>query len=186
MLGLVAASIWSWAIIINKSIALTRTDKRMDAFEDTFWSGQSLDELYREHRQQDRMMASPPCSSSAMTRMAARFRRLGPRLCQPSDPHRQGAGCVHLARGGTARIQTAGARHHRLGRRLISGCSARCSGIMTTFRSIAASKNTSLAVVAPGIAEALFATAIALVGRHSGQYFLQQIRARRRKDAGPP
>ena len=47
MLGLAGASIWSWAIIINKSIMLRAMKARMDEFEDTFWSGQSLDELYR-------------------------------------------------------------------------------------------------------------------------------------------
>ncbi len=45
MLGLAAASVWSWAIIINKTMALRGIAKSMDEFEDRFWSGQSLDEL---------------------------------------------------------------------------------------------------------------------------------------------
>lgn len=47
MLGLVAASIWVWAIIIDKTLLFTRTRKEMDRFEQVFWSGQSLEELYR-------------------------------------------------------------------------------------------------------------------------------------------
>jgi biopolymer transport protein TolQ len=47
MIGLAVASVWSWAIIINKSIAMRSMAKSMDEFEDRFWSGQSLDELYR-------------------------------------------------------------------------------------------------------------------------------------------
>ncbi|MCA1999985.1 MAG: MotA/TolQ/ExbB proton channel family protein, partial [Hyphomicrobiales bacterium] len=47
MMGLLAASIWSWAIIINKWLMLRAMKARMDEFEDMFWSGQSLDDLYR-------------------------------------------------------------------------------------------------------------------------------------------
>src|SRR5690606_35881264 len=47
MLGLLAASIWSWAIIIDKLIAFARMRAALDRFEQVFWSGQSLEELYR-------------------------------------------------------------------------------------------------------------------------------------------
>ena len=46
MLGLMGASVWSWAIIINKSILFARTQRAMDKFEQIFWSGTSLEELY--------------------------------------------------------------------------------------------------------------------------------------------
>lgn len=47
MLGLVSASIWVWAIIVEKIIMYRRTKTQMDRFEQVFWSGQSLEELYR-------------------------------------------------------------------------------------------------------------------------------------------
>jgi len=46
MVGLLAASIWCWAIIVNKALLFTRTRKAMDRFEQVFWSGSSLEELY--------------------------------------------------------------------------------------------------------------------------------------------
>ncbi|MET0606322.1 MAG: protein TolQ, partial [Beijerinckiaceae bacterium] len=47
MIGLIAASIWCWGIIIDKTILYSRTRRAMDQFEDVFWSGQSLEDLYR-------------------------------------------------------------------------------------------------------------------------------------------
>ena len=47
ILGLLAASVWSWAIIVDKTLLFGRTKRAMDRFEETFWSGQSLEELYR-------------------------------------------------------------------------------------------------------------------------------------------
>src|SRR5690606_22936738 len=47
MLGLLAASVWTWAIIIDKSLSYTRARRALDRFEQAFWSGQSLEELYR-------------------------------------------------------------------------------------------------------------------------------------------
>ena len=47
MVGLLVASIWVWAIVIDKTLLYMRTKRAMDRFEQTFWSGQSLEELYR-------------------------------------------------------------------------------------------------------------------------------------------
>src|SRR4026207_784373 len=47
IIGLPAASIWVWAIVIDKTLLYARTKRAMDRFEQTFWSGQSLEELYR-------------------------------------------------------------------------------------------------------------------------------------------
>src|SRR5712675_2242706 len=47
MLGLVVCSVWVWAIAIDKTVLYTRTKRAMDRFEQAFWSGQSLEELYR-------------------------------------------------------------------------------------------------------------------------------------------
>ena len=47
MLGLLGASVWCWAIIINKGILFGRTNSAMEKFEESFWSGNSLEELYQ-------------------------------------------------------------------------------------------------------------------------------------------
>jgi biopolymer transport protein TolQ len=161
MVGLLGASIWSWTIIINKWIMLRDMKKRMDEFEDTFWSGQSLDELYRS------------LTTTASDGFAALF------MAAMSEWRRafegSGRGFASLQTRIDKVLDVSISREvERLESKLLVlatiasvgpyiGLFGTVFGIMTTFRSIAASKNTSLAVVAPGIAEALFATAIALV-----------------------
>ena len=161
MIGLMACSIWVWAIAIDKLILYARTSRAMDGFEQTFWSGQSLEELYR-------MVSARPNHS-----MAALF------VAAMREWKRSFEGAPRSFAGLQMRIEkvmdvTIMREIERLERRLLVlatvgsagpfiGLFGTVWGIMTSFQSIAASKNTSLAVVAPGIAEALFATAIGLV-----------------------
>ena len=160
MLGLLLASIWSWSIIINKTVLFSKTEKAMDRFEDSFWSGNSLEELYQT------LSATPTTSMASLfvaamrewkrsfTTASTAFMGLQARIEKVLD--------VSIAREVEklesqllvlASVASAGP---------FVGLFGTVWGIMTAFRSIAASKNTSLAVVAPGIAEALFATAIGL------------------------
>ena len=132
------------------------------SFEQAFWSGQSLEELYKslvgaaEHstggavRRRDAGMEAQPRGPCALVR-------------RPADAHREGDERRHRARGRAAWSGGSWCWRRSARRAPSSACSAPSAGIMTSFQSIAASKNTSLAVVAPGIAEALFATAIGLV-----------------------
>ena len=60
MIGLLAASIWCWAIIVDKTLLFSRTKRDMDRFEEIFWSGQSLEELYRS------LSAKPTHSMAAL------------------------------------------------------------------------------------------------------------------------
>src|SRR5947208_12236777 len=161
MLGLLIASIWVWAIAIDKTVLYARTRHAMDRFEKTFWSGQSLEELYRT-------LSSRPSHS-----MAALF------VAAMREWKRSFESQVRSFAGLQMRIEkvmdvTIAREIERLERWLLVlatvgsagpfiGLFGTVWGIMTSFQSIAASKNTSLAVVAPGIAEALFATAIGLV-----------------------
>ena len=161
MVGLLVASIWVWAIAIDKVILYTRSRKSMDRFEQAFWSGQSLEELYRS------------LSSRPNTSMAALF------VAAMREWKRSFEAQARSFAGLQMRIEkvmdvTIARETERLERRLLVlatvgsagpfiGLFGTVWGIMTSFQSIAASKNTSLAVVAPGIAEALFATAIGLV-----------------------
>ncbi|WP_181703078.1 protein TolQ [Chthonobacter albigriseus] len=160
MIGLLAASIWCWAIIIDKSISFTRARKSMDRFEKIFWSGQSLEELYRS-------LVSRPNQGLAAVFVAA--------MREWKRSHEAGRTSFL---GLTDRIEkvievTITREMERLEARLLVlatvgsagpfiGLFGTVWGIMTSFQAIAASKNTNLAVVAPGIAEALFATALGL------------------------
>ncbi|MCA3643993.1 MAG: protein TolQ [Methylobacterium sp.] len=173
MIGLAVASVWSWAIIINKSIAMRSMAKSMDEFEDRFWSGQSLDELYRGlvNKTNDGFAA---LFIAAMTEWRRAFEG-------------SGRGFASLQTRIDKVLDVSIAREvERLESKLLAlatiasvgpyiGLFGTVFGIMTTFRSIAASKNTSLAVVAPGIAEALFATAIALAAAIPANIFYNKF-----------
>jgi biopolymer transport protein TolQ len=181
MIGLMACSIWVWAIAIDKLILYARTTRAMDGFEQTFWSGQSLEELYR-------MVSSRPNHS-----MAALF------VAAMREWKRSFEGAPRSFAGLQMRIEkvmdvTIMREIERLERRLLVlatvgsagpfiGLFGTVWGIMTSFQSIAASKNTSLAVVAPGIAEALFATAIGLVAAIPATIFYNKFSSEVNKQA---
>ncbi len=115
MLGLLFSSVWCWAIIINKTMLFARTRKAMDQFEQMFWSGQSLEELYRRcHAARPRGMAT--CSWRRCASGSARSRASTSSFMGLHARHREGAGRVHRARGRAARIRPARARDRRLGR----------------------------------------------------------------------
>lgn len=165
MIMLLVASVWSWAIIFEKTLKMRRLRSLAEQFEEAFWSGGSLDDLY------DRIDKRPPDPMSSLFVSAMReWRRSSAKGLGVSDQNR-----VSLQQ----RIErvmdiSLGREMERLERHMIFLASVGASapfiglfgtvwGIMNAFTSIAASKNTSLAVVAPGIAEALFATALGLV-----------------------
>jgi biopolymer transport protein TolQ len=166
IIGLILASIWSWAIIFEKFFLFAKTRKEADKFEQVFWSGQSLDELYQALAQRRN------------TGMAALF-VAAMREWKRSTERESGDRALKPMPGVQHRVEkvmdvTIGREVERLERRLtflatvgstapFVGLFGTVWGIMTSFQAIATSKNTSLAVVAPGIAEALFATALGLL-----------------------
>ena len=161
MVGLVAASVWVWAIVIDKYLLFNRTRRAMDQFESQFWSGESLEELYRS-------LAGRPVQS-----MAALF------VAAMREWKRSLESQTRSFAGLQVRIEkvmnvTIAREIEIMERRLLVlatvgsagpfiGLFGTVWGIMTSFQAIAISKTTSLAVVAPGIAEALFATAMGLI-----------------------
>ncbi|MBW8639090.1 protein TolQ [Hoeflea sp. WL0058] len=161
ILGLIGASIWTWAIIVDKSFSYGRTRRQYDRFEQMFWSGQSLEELYQSL--QDRTTTGMgTIFVSAMREWKKSFER-GARSPMGLQMRIDKAMDVALARE-TESLEA------RLGSLASIGASApfiglfgTVVGIMTSFQAIAGSKSTNLAVVAPGIAEALLATAIGLL-----------------------
>jgi len=166
ILILVVASFWCWTIIFEKSVRFRRLRVLAEKFEEAFWSGGSLEDLY------DRVGSRPdhPMASIFAAAMAEWRRSIAGGL---------GIGGQGLTAGLHQRIgqamQVALTREvDKLERYMgflatvgstapFIGLFGTVWGIMNSFQSIAASKNTSLAVVAPGIAEALFATALGLV-----------------------
>src|SRR3712207_4451696 len=164
MLGLLLASVWVWAIVFEKVTSLRRANKAADAFEDAFWSGGSLDELYRREGDQ------PSHPMAAVFVSAMREWRRGAQRLGGSDLAATGLK-ERIARTMAVTVQREMERLERWMVLLASvgsvapfiGLVGTVWGIMNSFAAIAGMQNTNLAVVAPGIAEALFATAIGLV-----------------------
>jgi biopolymer transport protein TolQ len=161
MVGLLGASIWTWAIIIDKILGFGRAKRAFDRFEQIFWSGQSLEELYRNLGDK-RTTGMGSIFIAAMREWKKSFEK-GARSPIALQMRIDKAMDVALARESDylaarltflATIGSAGP---------FIGLFGTVIGIMTSFMGIAGSKSTSLAVVAPGIAEALLATAIGLV-----------------------
>ena len=161
IVGLLLASVWSWAIIVEKLFVFRGVRRRADQFERVFWSGQSLEELYQG------LLQSQPNSMGAMFVAAMReWKRSSENQVRP-------LGGVRLRVEKVMDVSIS-REMARLEKRLLFlatvgstapfvGLFGTVWGIMTSFQAIAVSKNTSLAVVAPGIAEALFATALGLL-----------------------
>lgn len=163
MILLVFASVWVWAIVFEKVTSLRRANRAADAFEDRFWSGGSLDELY----EQEGARPEHPIAAvfgAAMSEWRRSVRAPGIDLAHSNVRER-------VERAMSVTIQREMDRMERWmiflasvgGTAPFVGLFGTVWGIMHSFAAIAGMHNTSLAVVAPGIAEALFATAIGLV-----------------------
>ena len=165
MILLLTASFWCWAIIFEKARRLRRIETDADEFEDAFWAGGTLDDLYERiggrpsdpmeslfaaamhewKRSVDRGLITSESAREALQQRIDRV--MGTSLAREME--RLEKHMIFLASvGSTAPFV---------------GLFGTVWGIMNSFQAIAMSKNTSLAVVAPGIAEALFATALGLV-----------------------
>ena len=175
MIGLMLSSIWSWAIIVEKLFAFRRAKAESEKFEQMFWSGQSLDELYNG------------LARAKTITMAALF------VAAMREWKRSVEGNIRALGGIQMRVEkvmdvTISREMERLDRRLLFlatvgstapfvGLFGTVWGIMTSFQAIAVSKNTNLAVVAPGIAEALFATALGLLAAIPAVVFYNKFSA---------
>lgn len=165
MMLLILASIYSWAIIFYKKSTLSKLNRKANVFEDSFWSGEPLDKIFQrvKNSKRDPMLqtfsagmeewqagvaSGVPVKESIQASLRQRVER-AMNVAIGREMHVLEKGMTFLATvGSTAPFV---------------GLFGTVWGIMNSFSSIAASNNTSLAVVAPGIAEALFATALGLV-----------------------
>ena len=163
LLLLLSASVWSWAIIFDKIRKIRKITNKTETFEDQFWSGGSLEELYDKlNNKADHPIAILFTSAMKEWRRTNRSNREG----QLSTSLRDRIGQV-MRLTITREVENL---ERYLGFLATVGSTApfvglfgTVWGIMNSFQSIAASENTTLTVVAPGIAEALFATAMGLV-----------------------
>ena len=163
MIGLALASLWSWTIILDKLFRFTSLSRQADQFEDVVASGRSLEEVAADAGDQPahvlpRMLQGAlkewrearrgPASEGQLAFLIQRIDRTLDTLIARETAR------VETGLGGLAIVATASP---------FVGLFGTVWGIMRSFQAIAIQKNTSLAIVAPSIAEALFATAIGLV-----------------------
>ena len=162
MILLIFLSIWCWAIIINKSISLKKENRKQHDFEELFWSGTDLQKLFLEIKNNfdnsyEKIFVSGMKELSKIDAIINEKQLLNfsirlqnaIQITISKDMERFEKGMLVLASIGSIAP--------------FIGLFGTVWGIVNAFQSIAMSNNTSLAVVAPGIAEALFATALGLV-----------------------
>ena len=159
---LLLASFWSWAIIIDKFFRFRRLKGQLNKFEDVFWSGKSLEDLY------DKLGHRPDHPMALMFASAMREWR------RSSEGGARSSATSVQDRISKVMNVTEARELDRVERFLsflatvgstapFVGLFGTVWGIMNSFQAIATQNNTTLAVVAPGIAEALFATALGLL-----------------------
>jgi biopolymer transport protein TolQ len=163
MLILAVASVWSWAIAVDKWLQFGELEQNARKFEREFWSGRSLDDM--EDRGADRPRDALARVYAAASREWREARRTG---TGGENAQLMLDRVDRLMQAQISRELTRASRN--MGVLASVGASApfiglfgTVWGIMNAFTNIAAQQQTNLAVVAPGIAEALFATALGLV-----------------------
>jgi biopolymer transport protein TolQ len=167
LIGLAAASLWSWTVIIDKVFRFSALNKQADAFEDDVNSGRSLEEVASQYGDRPKLALPRMLTVALKEWRDARKAGLG-----GAGTEMQGAMLIAridrmldsiIARetkrveeglGSLAIVATASP---------FIGLFGTVWGIMHAFQAIAAQKNTNLAIVAPSIAEALFTTAVGLI-----------------------
>jgi biopolymer transport protein TolQ len=164
ILVLIFASFWCWSIIFSKTTQLGKIQKQSKAFETAFWSGHSLDDLYKDIRYK----AQDPLARMFVSVMQE-WTEYAKTATQDEGKRQNFLDRIDRVLANRVTVEMEQLEDH-IGFLATVGSSApfvgllgTVWGIMHSFQSIAASKNTSLAVVAPGIAEALFATALGLI-----------------------
>ncbi|MDC0738783.1 protein TolQ [Cognatishimia sp. SS12] len=175
MVVLVIASFWSWSVIIQKIISYRAARREAAQFDRAFWSGEPLDKLFDE-------IGAEPSGRSARIFAAG--------MMEWRRSHRQDGGLIANA---TSRIDRSmdvavakEAEEMQKGLPILAtvgstapfvGLFGTVWGIMNAFIEIAEQQNTNLAVVAPGIAEALLATGLGLLAAIPAVIFYNKLSA---------
>ena len=155
---LIAASVFSWALIFDKYRLFKKIEKSTTSFEEKFWKSKSAESFYNSHTNKDQdpmanvfqsamgeLIKTKSKSSSVQSTRVSRVIEIS------ADKE------IKLIEKHFTFLATVGSTAPFI------GLFGTVWGIMNSFQSIAISRNTSLAIVAPGIAEALFATALGLL-----------------------
>ena len=159
MLGLLLASVWTWAIIIGFGMRLRRTVAQSDQFERDFWKASDVDRFYERNGADDVPIARILDAGLKEWRRSTAAKKVdaeGVRSRLATLMASASAAEIDQLSGRLNVLATVGSVAPFV------GLFGTVWGIMRSFTAIAAEQNSSLAVVAPGIAEALFATAIGL------------------------
>ncbi len=175
MIGMIVASVWSWGIIIDKLIQYRRARAEAAVFDRAFWSGEPLDGLFDA-------IGTQPKGQSQKIFVAG--------MLEWRRSHRQDGGLIAGAQSRIDRSMDVAinkeAETLQRGLPVLAtvgstapfvGLFGTVWGIMNAFIEIAEAQNTSLAVVAPGIAEALLATGLGLLAAIPAVIFYNKLSA---------
>jgi biopolymer transport protein TolQ len=165
MLALLSLSVLSWILIVQKWLIITDADNELSSFEKRFWSGIDLSQLFREGSPKHKGVAAPIGLENLFRSGFKEFTRLRQQEGIESDAVMEGA--QRAMRVALAREEKVLEKHIALLATVASvspyiGLFGTVWGIMNSFIGLASQSQASLAVVAPGIAEALIATAMGL------------------------
>jgi len=172
---LIIASFWSWAIIIQKLITYRKSRRAAEVFDHAFWSGEPLDQLF-EQLGAEPSGAAERIFASGMLEWRRSHRQDGA-LIPGASPRIDRSMDVAIAKesetliGGLSFLATVGSTAPFV------GLFGTVWGIMNAFEQIALQQNTNLAVVAPGISEALMATALGLLAAIPAVVFYNKLSA---------
>jgi len=187
LVGLVAISVWSWAIVFEKFVLFAKARKEADKFEQVFWSGQSLDELYQALAQR---------RNTGMAALFVAAMREWKRSTEGESGDRASRPTAGLQLRVVKVMEVTISREvERLERWLtflatvgstapFVGLFGTVWGIMASFQAIGTSNSTSLAAIAPGIAEALLATALGLIAAIPAVIFYNKFSSDAARHAG--
>lgn len=159
MIGLFLASLWSWTIIVSFIVKMANIRRKSDAFEKSFWATKDIDGYYKENNKSDLPLARVFIAGVSEWRRSTNGTNIDRDGTRERLYTTMNAAIVHEIDKLANRLNflaTTGSVAPFV------GLFGTVWGIMRSFSAIAAEQNSSLAVVAPGIAEALFATAIGL------------------------
>ncbi len=175
MIMLIIASFWSWSIIIQKAITIRKSRLQAQSFDQAFWSGEPLDELY--DALQDRALTAPEEIFCAGMGEWRRSHKEDGALIAGAQARIDRSMDVAIAKeaekmtSGLSFLATVGSTAPFI------GLFGTVWGIKTAFEDIALAQSTNLAVVAPGIAEALLATALGLLAAIPAVVFFNKLNA---------
>lgn len=172
---LIVLSVWCWAIIFKKESRLKALSNRANKFEEAFWSGDPLDKLYERVTKQAKNDPMLRVFTTGMDEWRTETKALSKNAGNAMERIEQ-LMRVNAKREIRAMQDGFGVLASTASMSAFIGLFGTVWGIVRSFTAIAAMQNTSLAVVAPGIAEALYATGIGLIAALSGMYGINTLR----------